>query len=55
MSWISRRLGGNQIDYADERPIVRQLFAEALARHGLAPRMDPVYEAELPNLPPKAA
>ena len=54
ISWISRRLGGNQIDYADERPIVRQLFAEALARHGLAPRMDPVYEAELPNLPPKA-
>ncbi len=35
MSWISRRLGGNQIDYADEKPLVRQLFADALAKHGL--------------------
>jgi len=35
--------------------VVRQLFAEALARHGLAPCMDSVYEAELPNLPPQAA
>jgi hypothetical protein len=25
------------------------------ARHGLEPRMDAVYTAELPNLPPKAA
>ena len=55
ISWISRRLGGNQIDYADEKPIVRTLFAEALARHGLTPRMDTVYEAELATLPPKAA
>src|SRR5437764_4612769 len=55
MSWISRRVGGNQIDYADEKQIVRQLFTEALARHGLTPRMDRVYQAELANLPPKAA
>ena len=55
MSWISRRLGGDQIDYADETAAVRQMFADALARHGLTPRMDEVYEAELPNLPPKAA
>jgi hypothetical protein len=34
---------------------VRQMFAEALARHGLTPRMEAVYEAELPNLPPKVA
>src|SRR5262249_44603914 len=27
LSWISRRLGGNQIDYADETPLVRQMFA----------------------------
>jgi oxalate decarboxylase/phosphoglucose isomerase-like protein (cupin superfamily) len=55
ISWISRRLGGTQIDYADEHPKVRQLFAEALARHDLTPRMDEVYAAEIPNLPPKAA
>jgi hypothetical protein len=55
MSWISRRQGGNQIDYADETPLVRQLFAEALARHGLTPKMDAVYEAELAALPPKVA
>jgi hypothetical protein len=55
MSWISRRLGGNQIDYADEKPLVRQLFSEALARHNLTPRMDTVYEAEQATLPPKVA
>jgi oxalate decarboxylase/phosphoglucose isomerase-like protein (cupin superfamily) len=53
LSWISRRLGGNQIDYADETPVVRQMFADALAKHGLAPRMDQVYEAENAILPPK--
>ena len=31
------------------------MFAEALAKHGLQPRMDEVYQAELTNLPPKAA
>jgi len=55
ISWISRRLGGTQVDYADEHPLVRRMFAEALARHDLEPRMDAVYAAELPNLPPKAA
>ncbi|HXJ02262.1 MAG TPA: hypothetical protein VNH44_13650 [Micropepsaceae bacterium] len=55
LSWISRRLGGNQIDYADEDPRVRALFAEALAKHGLTPRMDEVYQKELGSLPPKAA
>ena len=53
LSWISRRLGGNQIDYADETPLVRQLFADALAKHGLSSRMDGVYEAEQATLPPK--
>ena len=51
-AWISRRLGGDQIDYADEAPIIRQLFAEALAKHGLTPRMDDAYAAELGDLPP---
>ncbi|MFZ9501953.1 MAG: cupin domain-containing protein [Beijerinckiaceae bacterium] len=55
LSWISRRLGGNQIDYADETQDVRQMFLDALARHGVESKMAPVYEAELPNLPPKPA
>jgi hypothetical protein len=51
-AWISRRIGGDQIDYADESPRVRETFSEALARVGLAPRMDAAYEAELADLPP---
>ncbi len=54
-AWISRRLGGDQIDYADESPVVRRLFAESLAKHELKPRMDEAYQAELADLPPKAA
>ena len=50
-AWISQRVGGDQIDYADEKPIVRTLFAEALARNGLESRMDPYYEAEKADLP----
>jgi hypothetical protein len=55
LSWISRRLGGNQIDYADETQTVRRMYAEALARHGLKPRMDETYQSELATLPPKVA
>jgi oxalate decarboxylase/phosphoglucose isomerase-like protein (cupin superfamily) len=50
LSWISRRLGGNQIDYADESAQVRAMFAEQLARHGVDSRMEPVYEAEQQTL-----
>jgi oxalate decarboxylase/phosphoglucose isomerase-like protein (cupin superfamily) len=50
-AWISRRIGGDQIDYADEGQVVRELFAEALAKHGLSPRMDEAYTAELADLP----
>ena len=46
LSWISRRLGGNQIDYADESQVVRKLFADELAKHGVTSKMEPVYEAE---------
>jgi oxalate decarboxylase/phosphoglucose isomerase-like protein (cupin superfamily) len=53
MSWISRRLGGNQIDYADETPLLRTMFADALAKHGLQPRMEEAYQRELETLPPK--
>ena len=52
MCWISKRLGGDQLDYADESPIVRTLFAEALAKHGLKPRMEESYRKELETLPP---
>jgi oxalate decarboxylase/phosphoglucose isomerase-like protein (cupin superfamily) len=50
-AWISRRIGGDQIDYADEQPIVRRLFAEALAQHDMVPRMDEAYRAEVAELP----
>ena len=49
-AWISRRLGGDQIDYADEQPVVRRLFADALAKHGLEPAMDQAYANELADL-----
>ncbi len=49
-AWISKRLGGDQIDYADESPKVRQLFSDALAKRGLTPRMDDAYAAELEEL-----
>ena len=52
-AWISMRIGGDQIDYADERAEIRATFAEALARHGLEPQMEAAYEAELADLPPK--
>lgn len=51
-AWISRRIGGDQIDYADESSTVRKLFSEALALSGVTPKMDAAYEAELAKLPP---
>jgi oxalate decarboxylase/phosphoglucose isomerase-like protein (cupin superfamily) len=54
-AWISRRIGGDQIDYADESPVVRETFAKALAENGLVPKMDEAYAAELADLPPKPA
>jgi hypothetical protein len=49
-AWISRRVGGDQIDYADESPRIRQWFTEALATRGMTSRMDDAYEAELAEL-----
>ena len=49
-SWISRRLGGDQIDYADESPRIRAWFTEALATRGLQSKMDAAYEAERADL-----
>ncbi|MEX0603510.1 MAG: ethanolamine ammonia lyase-activating protein [Marinobacter sp.] len=51
-AWISRRIGGHQIDYADESNTVRTLFADALAEKGLSSQMESAYEAEKENLPP---
>jgi hypothetical protein len=53
-AWISRRVGGDQIDYADEQPLVRKMFAEELARHGITSRMDQAYAQERADLPPMA-
>jgi len=52
-AWISRRLGGDQIDYADEDQAIRKTFADALKKRGLKPNMDEAYQAELAQLPPK--
>ena len=54
-AWISRRVGGDQIDYADEDPKIRSMFADAVAKHGVKPRMDDAYKNELADLPPKVA
>ena len=51
-AWISRRIGGHQIDYADESEVVRTLFAEALAEHGRESQMEDPYEQEKESLPP---
>jgi oxalate decarboxylase/phosphoglucose isomerase-like protein (cupin superfamily) len=53
-AWVSRRLGGDQIDYADEAPAIRKLFAEELAKHGLSSRMEAAYAQERTDLPPFA-
>jgi oxalate decarboxylase/phosphoglucose isomerase-like protein (cupin superfamily) len=49
-AWISKRLGGDQIDYADESPRIRQWFTEALAKKGIESRMEKAYQAELAEL-----
>jgi len=54
-AWISMRIGGDQIDYADEKPLVRTMFADALAANGLRSNMEAAYEAELGTLPSKVA
>src|SRR5215475_205789 len=35
LCFISRRIGGDQLDYADESQAVRRMFADALARNGM--------------------
>jgi oxalate decarboxylase/phosphoglucose isomerase-like protein (cupin superfamily) len=51
-AWISRRVGGHQIDYADESQAIRQSFSAALSKVGLTPKMEEAYHSELADLPP---
>ena len=51
-AWISRRIGGHQIDYADESRTVRTMFEAALAEQGLQAQMAASYELEKQTLPP---
>jgi diadenosine tetraphosphatase ApaH/serine/threonine PP2A family protein phosphatase len=52
LAWISKRLGGRQLDYADEAPIIRETFAAELDKRGMKPDMDAFYQAELAELSP---
>ena len=52
LAWISRRIGGDQIDYADESAGMRKTFADALKLNGMRPQMQAAYAAELENIPP---
>src|SRR5260370_38143466 len=45
-AWISKRAGGDQIDYRDENPETRKQFVQELAKHGLTSQMDKAYAAE---------
>jgi oxalate decarboxylase/phosphoglucose isomerase-like protein (cupin superfamily) len=54
-AWISKRVGGDQIDYIDEKPEIRRIFAAELARHGIASRMDGAYAKEQAELGVKSA
>lgn len=50
MCFISRRMGGDQLDYADEPAQVRSLFESELRKSGGDSLMGPVYEKELAAL-----
>lgn len=52
LAWISKRLGGAQVDYADESQVIRQTFAAELQKRGLKPKMESAYQSELADLPP---
>src|SRR5271169_542432 len=54
-AWISKRGGGDQIDYTDEKPEIRRMFAAELVKHGSAPRMDQAYAKEMAELGVKTA
>ena len=39
---VSVKEGGNQIEYADEEPSIRQLFEGELAKNGVGCKMPPL-------------
>lgn len=49
-AWISRRLGGDQIDYTDEDPRIRQWFEADLAKVSLESRMGEAYQNDLVDI-----
>ena len=50
-AWISRRIGGDQIDYADEKPDDPQACSpRSSPSTASTPRMDQAYAQELPDL-----
>lgn len=51
-AWISKRVGGDQIDYADEDLSIRETFAEELQKRNIPMDMENAYQAELADLPP---
>ena len=51
-AWISKRLGGDQIDYSDENPETRKQFEQELAKHGLTSQMGKAYAAETADQAP---
>ncbi|HTK12777.1 MAG TPA: cupin domain-containing protein [Xanthobacteraceae bacterium] len=53
-AWISRRIGGDQIDYVDEKPYIRKEFEQELAKRNIETKMTKAYEQELADLPPLA-
>jgi oxalate decarboxylase/phosphoglucose isomerase-like protein (cupin superfamily) len=53
-AWISRRVGGDQIDYVDERKNIRDEFEQELKKRGIETKMTKAYEQELADLPPLA-
>jgi len=50
LCWISKRLGGAQMDYADEAPFIRETFAAELQKRGLQSEMGSEYQSEQAEL-----
>lgn len=44
LSDVDIKLGGHQIEYEDEAPLVRQMFAEACAKAGIESQMGKYYK-----------
>ena len=43
---VDVKLGGNQIEYEDEEPIVREMFSQACAKAGVSNLMEKYYTAK---------